>query len=63
MVELKAGVTLDMAALIAHRREWLGPIKAPKSVEALPRLPRNQVGEVLKWHISYRFWVVHSRQF
>ncbi len=63
MVELKAGGTLDMAALIAHCREWLGPIKAPKSVEAWPTLPHNQVDEVLKWHISYRFWVVHSRQF
>lgn len=63
VVELKAGATVDTAALMAHCRERLGPIKAPKSVEVWPALPRSQVGKVLKRNIRDRFWVGHSRKF
>lgn len=62
VVELKAGATLDTAALIAHCRERLGPIKTPKSVEVWPTLPRSQVGKVLKRDIRDRFWIGHSRR-
>jgi acyl-CoA synthetase (AMP-forming)/AMP-acid ligase II len=62
VVELKAGATLDTAALIAHCRERLGPVKTPKSVEVWPMLPRSQVGKVLKRDIRDRFWIGHSRR-
>jgi len=62
VVELRPGATLDIEATLKMCKERLGSIKAPKSLEVWPQLPRSSVGKVLKREIRDRFWVGQARQ-
>ncbi|MFC4724194.1 class I adenylate-forming enzyme family protein [Glycocaulis abyssi] len=42
------GQTLDGAQLMPLARELLGPVKSPKAIHVLARLPRNPVGKVTR---------------
>jgi acyl-CoA synthetase (AMP-forming)/AMP-acid ligase II len=37
-------------------------MKAPKSIEVWPQLPRSTVGKVLKREIRERYWAGQSRR-
>ncbi|WP_077001707.1 class I adenylate-forming enzyme family protein [Variovorax sp. KK3] len=56
VIELKTGSTLEAGELIAWCKSQLGSVKAPKSVEFWPQLPRTSVGKVDKKVIRQRFW-------
>jgi acyl-CoA synthetase (AMP-forming)/AMP-acid ligase II len=56
VVELKPGHQADAAALIAHCKEKLGSVKAPKSVDFVASLPRSPVGKVLKKDLREPYW-------
>ena len=56
VVELKPGADVDAAALIALCKERLGSVKAPKSVDFVPSLPRSAVGKVLKKQLRDVYW-------
>lgn len=56
VVELKPGVSVVAEDLIALCKEQLGSIKAPKSIEVWPLLPRSNVGKVLKKDIREHYW-------
>ncbi|MGN8554357.1 UNVERIFIED_CONTAM: FtsW/RodA/SpoVE family cell cycle protein, partial [Microbacterium sp. SLM126] len=47
-VELRPGAGLDTAALHGHLRERLAPYKRPARIVALPELPTNNNGKILK---------------
>jgi acyl-CoA synthetase (AMP-forming)/AMP-acid ligase II len=61
IVQLRAGMTAEEGEIIALCREKLGRMKAPKSVEFWPDLPRSSVGKVLKREIRDRFWAGRER--
>jgi len=61
VVELREGAGVDEAELIALCREKLGAVKAPKSIEFWPSLPRSAVGKVLKREVRQRFWAGQER--
>ncbi|MEU8124190.1 AMP-binding protein [Spirillospora sp. NPDC049024] len=56
VVELKAGHEVGEAELIARCRERLGPVRTPKKVVFMERLPRSGNGKVLKREIREGFW-------
>ena len=60
-VELKAGASLDEAAIIEHCKNRLGSMKAPKTVKAVASLPRSPVGKVLRREVRAPYWLNHSR--
>lgn len=60
-MQLKPGASADEAALIEHAKSVLGSVKAPKTVEIWPDLPRSTVGKVLKKDIRARYWEGRSR--
>ncbi len=60
-VELKPGLAVEPAELIALCRDKLGPVKAPKTVEIWETLPRSAVGKVLKRKIREHFWAGRTR--
>ena len=62
VVETRPGRRLTEADLIAHCKDLLGKIKAPKSVDIVDRLPRSTVGKVLKREIRDRYWAGRQRQ-
>lgn len=62
IVELKPEGQTDESTLIAHCKQQLGSVKAPKRVEFWPELPRSPVGKVLKRAIRDRFWSGHERK-
>jgi acyl-CoA synthetase (AMP-forming)/AMP-acid ligase II len=62
IVQLKPGAKLEVEALLALCREKLGGVKAPKSIEFWPELPRSAVGKVLKRKIRDRFWEQSGRR-
>jgi acyl-CoA synthetase (AMP-forming)/AMP-acid ligase II len=62
IVELKSGAVWDEAEVMAHCRERLGSMKAPKSIEVWESLPRSQVGKVLKKEIREKFWAGQQRR-
>ena len=61
VVEVKPGMALDPADLVALCKERLGSVKAPKRVELWESLPRSAVGKVLKRNIRQTFWKGHAR--
>ena len=61
VVELKADGKVTGDELIALCKERLGSVKAPKSVEFWPVLPRTPVGKVQKKEIRATFWQGRSR--
>jgi len=62
VVELKHGMSIDADDLIAHCKERIGSVKAPKSVEFVDAIPRSAVGKVLKREIRDRFWAGEGRK-
>jgi acyl-CoA synthetase (AMP-forming)/AMP-acid ligase II len=56
IIELRSGAIFDPAEIIALVRARLGPIHAPKTIEAWPSLPRSPAGKVIKARIRERFW-------
>lgn len=61
VVELKPGMSLDAAELIALCKQSLGSIKTPKNVIVWDTLPRSNVGKVLKKDVRAPFWVNQER--
>ncbi len=51
VVQLRPGVPLDQADLLAAVKQQLGSVKTPKQVEVWDDLPRSKVGKVLKSEI------------
>lgn len=56
VVELKPGAESTEEEIIALCKKELGSLKAPKSVEFWPELPRSAIGKLLKKDIRARFW-------
>ena len=56
VVELKPGASVGAEVLIALCKEKLGSVKAPKSIEFVPTLPRSMVGKVLKKDLRETYW-------
>lgn len=61
VVQLKAGANVTAEQLIAHCKERLGSIKAPKTVEFWPSLPKSAAGKVLRKEIRSKFWEGRDR--
>jgi acyl-CoA synthetase (AMP-forming)/AMP-acid ligase II len=61
-VELKAGESMEAEEIIAHCKERLGGVKAPKRVEFVAELPRSAAGKVLKRELRERFWAGRERR-
>jgi acyl-CoA synthetase (AMP-forming)/AMP-acid ligase II len=62
IVVLKAGATVDAAALIEHCRAHLGGYKLPRSVDFVAALPRNPSGKVLKRELREPYWKGQTRR-
>jgi len=62
VIELKLGAAATAEELIALCREKLGSVKAPKSVDFIPQLPRSLVGKVLKKNIRDPYWASSGRR-
>ncbi|WP_373080724.1 AMP-binding protein [Zhongshania sp.] len=62
VVELNSGASVDEADLIALCKTKLGSVKAPKSVDFVPALPRSPVGKVLKKDLREQYWSAASRK-
>ena len=62
MVQLKPGVEVSEAELVAHCKEGLGSVKAPKSVEFVTAFPKSAVGKLLKKDLRAKFWADAGRQ-
>ncbi|MBX3622965.1 MAG: AMP-binding protein [Rhizobacter sp.] len=56
VVELNDGQSVTADELIALCKEKLGSVKAPKSVDFVPALPRSPVGKVLKKDLRAQYW-------
>jgi acyl-CoA synthetase (AMP-forming)/AMP-acid ligase II len=56
VIQLGGGATLTADAIIAECRDKLGPVKTPKNVEFVERLPRSTVGKVLKRELRAAYW-------
>jgi len=61
VIEVKPGMQVDEAELMAFCREKIGGVKAPKSVEIWDALPRSAVGKVLKKEVRKKFWEGRER--
>lgn len=55
-VVVKAGETLDEAAVIAHARTQIAGYKCPKSVDFIEALPRNPSGKILRRELRAPYW-------
>jgi acyl-CoA synthetase (AMP-forming)/AMP-acid ligase II len=62
VVLLKPGVQVNEEDLIALCKSRVGSLKAPKTVEFWPELPRSAVGKVLKRSIRERYWAGIDRK-
>lgn len=62
VVECKPGQSVSPEEIMSFCRERLGGMKAPKTVEVWPQLPRSAVGKVLKKDIREKFWVGQARR-
>jgi acyl-CoA synthetase (AMP-forming)/AMP-acid ligase II len=61
VVELKPQASVTAEQLLAACRQRLGGLKAPKSVDFWPALPRSAVGKILKRDIRQHYWQGQSR--
>lgn len=61
VVVLKPGQSVSEEVLIEFVKQRIGSVKAPKSVEFWPELPRSPVGKIIKAKIRERYWVGKSR--
>lgn len=62
VVMLKPGATASEAELIALCKAKVGSLKAPKTVEFWPDLPRSPLGKVLKRVIRDVYWAGTARR-
>lgn len=62
VVQLKPGQHAEAEEIVTLCKARVGSIKAPKTVEFWPDLPRSAVGKVLKREIRDRFWSAQSRK-
>jgi acyl-CoA synthetase (AMP-forming)/AMP-acid ligase II len=62
VVELNPGQSVTAEELIALCKEKLGSVKAPKSVDFMPALPRSTIGKVLKKDLRARYWTAAQRK-
>jgi len=60
-VQLKPGMTLSEAEVVAWCKELVGSMKAPKSVDFIASLPRSPVGKVLKRELRAPYWADRGR--
>ena len=56
VIQLQAGCKADPAEVIAFVKARIGSVKAPKSVDIWPDLPRSKVGKVAKAEIKAQLW-------
>ncbi len=56
VIELREGASATDTELIDYCKASLGSIKAPKSIEAWPELPRTSVGKLDKKQVRQQFW-------
>jgi acyl-CoA synthetase (AMP-forming)/AMP-acid ligase II len=61
-VQLKPGAQATGEELIAACKAAIGSMKAPKSVDFVPDLPRSPVGKVLKRELRAPYWAGRDRQ-
>jgi acyl-CoA synthetase (AMP-forming)/AMP-acid ligase II len=61
VIQLKFGMAVSEAEIIALCKEKVGSVKAPKSVEFWADLPRTSVGKVRKKDIRGQFWQDRDR--
>lgn len=61
VIELKKGASVSAEEFAAYCKKELGSIKAPKSIEFWPELPRTSVGKVDKKNIRATFWQGQAR--
>jgi acyl-CoA synthetase (AMP-forming)/AMP-acid ligase II len=62
VVELNPGQSVTAEELIALCKEKLGSVKAPKTVDFVPALPRSPVGKVLKKDLRAEYWAAAKRK-
>jgi acyl-CoA synthetase (AMP-forming)/AMP-acid ligase II len=62
VVELNVGQQVSAEELIALCKQKLGSVKAPKTIDFVPSLPRSPVGKVLKKDLRARYWQNTSRK-
>lgn len=62
VVKLKSGSVATGEEIIAKCKELVGSIKAPKSVDFVDSIPRNQVGKVLKRKVRDEYWKESNRK-
>jgi acyl-CoA synthetase (AMP-forming)/AMP-acid ligase II len=62
VVQLKPGSSVTADELIALCRDALGPIKSPKRVDFMDKLPKSPVGKVLKRDLRDTYWVGQERR-
>ena len=62
VIECKPGQSVSPEEIMSFCRERLGGMKAPKTVEVWPYLPRSAVGKVLKKDIREKFWAGQTRR-
>ena len=53
---------VEEEALIAHVKEQIGSVKAPKTVEFVDELPTSAVGKVIRKDVRAKYWKDQSRQ-
>ncbi len=61
VVVLKPGQNVTEQVLIDFVKQRIGSVKAPKTVEFWPELPRSPVGKVVKTKIRARYWTGKPR--
>ncbi|WP_406447956.1 AMP-binding protein [Streptomyces sp. NBC_00876] len=62
VVELNEGAHIDVAELIDLCRTKLGPVRTPKRVDLVERLPRSVNGKVLKKDLRELYWTDRTRR-
>lgn len=61
IVVLKDGESLGVEELVAHCKDKLGSVKAPKSVEFRPEIPKTPTGKTDKKAIRSPYWAGEER--
>ncbi|WP_347350733.1 long-chain-fatty-acid--CoA ligase [Intrasporangium sp.] len=59
-VVVRAGQTVEPAALVEHVRNQIAHFKAPREVEIIPELPKTSTGKIQKYNLREREWAGHT---
>jgi long-chain acyl-CoA synthetase len=62
VVELQAGVVLDIAAIRAHLKSSLADYKVPKHLQVQAGLPREDSGKIFKRRLRDPYWARAGRR-